>query len=95
MLPQHIRQKTLCYCDTNDHYDCNKELLDPIYPGQSKALGFYTNTVGFGYFDNVITVVNNITWLPPTACVIANSSEMVQITKSHTCTAIKYVLSHF
>ena len=89
MLPQHERQKTLCYCDTNNHYDCHKELLDPVYPGQTNALGFYTNTIGFGYFDNVITVVNNITWLPPTACVIANSSEMVQITKSHTCTTIK------
>ena len=93
MLPQHIRQKVLCYCDNNDHYDCNKEILDPIYPGQSKALRFYTKTVGFGYFDNVVTVVNNITWLPPTACVIANSSEMVQITTSHTCTTIKYTIA--
>ena len=33
MLPQSTRHKTLCYCSTNSHYDCYKEILDPTYPG--------------------------------------------------------------
>ena len=30
MLPQHDRQKTLCHCDINSQYDCNKELLGSV-----------------------------------------------------------------
>ena len=54
MLPQRIRPKTLCLCDNKNNYDCNKELLDPIYPGQSSTLMIHTETVGFDYYDTVI-----------------------------------------
>ena len=93
MLPQHIRPKTLCYCDANNHYDCHKELLDPIYPGQTMELRVYTNVIDVNQFDTMITVGNNITWLPPTACVITDSSEMVQISKTQICTTLKYTIA--
>ena len=94
MLPKHIRPKTLCYCDTNNHYDCNKELLDPIYPGQTMILNIYTNVIDFKSFGTIITVINDITWLPPTACVITNFSEMVQIVKTKNCSAtVNYTIA--
>ena len=93
MLPQHIRAKTLCYCIDNNHYDCNKELLDPIYPGQTMMLNIYTNVASFRDIDTIITVLNNINWLSSTACVITNSSKMVQISKFHKCTTIKYTIA--
>ena len=44
LLPQKARPKTVYYCDTNNSYDCNKELLDPVYPGQTLRLSL-TQTV--------------------------------------------------
>ena len=41
----------------------------------------------------IITVIQNITWLPPTACAITNSSEMVQIGKNKICTTIKCTIA--
>jgi len=93
MLPQHTRQKTLCYCDTNNNSDCNKDLLDPIYPGQTMMLRIYTNVIDFNSFDTIVTFGNNITSLPSTACAITNSSEMVQIGKTQLCTTLKYTIA--
>ena len=58
-------------------------------------LNIYTNTrtmIDFKSFDTIITVINDITWLPPTACIITNSSEMVQIVKTKICTAVNYTI---
>ena len=93
MLPQNIRQKTLCYCDTFNDYNCHKEMLDSIYPGQTMMLRIYTNVIDFNSFDTIVTVGNNITWLSPTACVITNSSEMVQISKTQACSELKYSIA--
>jgi len=93
-LPQHTRPHTLCYCNINNKYDCQKELLDPIYPGQTMTLNVYTDILDIDDFlDTVITVVNNADWLPPTACTITNSSQLIQISKSHTCTVLKYTIA--
>ena len=89
MLPQHTRQKTLCYCDTNNHYDCNKELLDPIYPGQTIKFTIYAKTIGFNTSNMAITVVDG---LSSAACFITNSSQLVQKSKSDTCTTIEYTI---
>ena len=43
MLPQPARCKTLCYCNTNNHYDCYKEVLDPTYPGQTVTIWLYNS----------------------------------------------------
>ena len=93
MVPQYARQKTLCYCDNTNHYDCEKELLDPIYPGQTVTLTLYAKTVGLLALNTVITVVDNINWLSPAGCVITNFSKMVQISERHTCTATKYTIA--
>ena len=90
MLPQHTRPKTLCYCDTNTHdYDCQKELLDPIYPGQTMKFSIYTKSIGFNASNTAITVVDGLT---AAACFITNSSQLVQKSKSDTCTAIEYTI---
>jgi len=93
MLPQHIRQKNLCLCYANNHYDCNKELLDPIYPGQTMTLQIYTNSGEYTWSDTVVMVANDINWQPTTSCIITNSSEMVQISKSQTCTNMQYTIA--
>ena len=92
VLPQYSRQKTLCYCDTNNSFCCYKEMLDPIYPGQTMLLNIYAD-LQFDSIGTVITVVNNIKWLQRTACSITDSSQMIQYAKSHTCTKLKYTIA--
>ena len=96
LLPQMNQKKNLCYCDTKMHYDFYKDMLDPIYPGQTMTLHVYADgpiIQGFKPYDTVVTVINDIDWLPPTACVITNTSELVQIANSYTCNALKYSIS--
>ena len=35
LLPQNNQKKNLCYCDKSICYDCYKDILDPVYPGQT------------------------------------------------------------
>ena len=96
LLPQNNRKKNLCYCDKSIRYDCYKDILDPVYPGQTMTLPIYEDNdiaQGFKYSDTVISVANDIDWLPPTTCVITNSSELVQIAKSYTCNTLEYTIS--
>jgi len=46
----------------------------------------------FTNYDTLITVLQDLYGRKKTACVIANSSEMMQIAKSHTCTTLKYTI---
>jgi len=94
MLPQFSCQKTLCYYDTNNnnYVDCYKELLGPIYPGQTMLLNIYAD-IPFNSTGTVITVVNNIRWLQCTACTIIDSSQMIQYAKRQTWTAIYYSIA--
>ena len=96
-LPQNSRKKSLCYCNTDVDHDCYKELLDPVYPGQTLTLPIYINNnivQGFEIFDTVVTVANDIELLnSPTACLITNSSQLIQIAKSYTCNILKSISS--
>ncbi|XP_065903366.1 uncharacterized protein [Dysidea avara] len=93
-LPQLSQKKTICYCNTNTSYDCYKDILDPIYPGQTMTLRLYmdvNNITGFESPNIIITIVNDVDWLPPTACVVTNYT--VQTAKSHTCNSLQYSVS--
>ena len=41
LIPQRVRKKTMCYCNTNTSYDCYKDILDSVYPGQTMTLHLY------------------------------------------------------
>ena len=93
-LPQLSQKKTMCYCNTNTSYDCYKDILDPIYPGQTMTLRLYVDVnsiTGFESPNVIITIVNDVDWLPPTACVVTNYT--VQTAKSHICSSLQYSVS--
>ena len=94
LLPQRVQKKTMCYCTTNTSFDCYKDIVGSIYPGQTLTLNLYmdvNNIIGFESSYTLITVVNDVDWLPPIACVINNYS--VQIAKSYACNALEYSIS--
>ena len=95
-LPQRVRKKTMCYCtaSANTSYDCYKDIVASIYPGQTLTLNLYmdvNNIIGFESSNTIITVVNDVDWLPPTACLVNNYS--VQFAKSNACNTLEYTIT--
>ena len=92
LLPQSARQKTSCYCETNDLYDCYKELLGPIYPGQTITISLINshNTHGLEAYQTDDVVVDTSL---PTACVVTDPSEIQQPIKHNQCIELKYSIA--
>ena len=91
-LPQSTCHKTLCYCNTNNNYDCYKELLDPIYPGQTITITLINHRSTYGmeaYQTNDVVVDVSL----PTACVVTDPSEVKQSIKQNNCTELKYSIA--
>ena len=88
MLPQSARHKTLSYCGIDNYYYCYKELLDPIYPGQTITIMLMNsrNTYGLeAYQTNDVVADTSL----PTACVATDPSEIKQSIKYNNCTELK------
>ena len=92
MLPQSHRHKTLCYCNTDSHYDCYKEILDPTYPGQTITILLYNfrNTYRSEDYRTEDVVVDTSL---PTACEVTDSSEIKQSIIYSNCTKLKYSIA--
>ena len=92
MLPQLARRKILCYCETNDHYDCYKEVLSPIYPGQTITILLINshNTYGLEAYQKDEVVVDRSL---PIACVVTDPFEIQQSIKHNQCTELRYSIA--
>ena len=93
-----VKKKNLCFCDTETSYDCYKDLLDAVYPGKTMTLNIcaenLTTPEGFESYNSItITVVNDADWLPPTACVVTNSSQLSKTIKNGVRTSLKYTIA--
>ena len=93
-----VRKKKLCFCYNATSHDCYKDLLDAVYPGQTMTLSIHPENLntpeGFESYNSIIiTVVNDTDWLPPTACVVTNSSELSKTVKNGFCTSLKYTIA--
>ena len=87
-----LAKKTSCYCETNDLYDCYKELLGPIYPGQTITISLINshNTHGLEAYQTDDVVVDTSL---PTACVVTDPSEIQQPIKHNQCIELKYSIA--
>ena len=93
-----VKKKKLCFCDTTTSHDCYKDVLNALYPGQTMTLNIHPENLtipeGFESYNSIIiTVVNDTDWLPPTACVVTNSSELSKTIKNGICTSLKYTIA--
>ena len=93
-----VRKKKLCFCYNATSHDCYEDLLDAVYPGQTMTLNIHPENLntpeGFESYNSIIiTVVNDSDWLPPTACVVTNSSELSKTIKNGICTSLKYTIA--
>ena len=90
LLLQMNKKKILCYCNDEKHYDCFKEELSPLYPGQTLTVSFYAN-INITKTETII-VETDIKQPYATSCIMINAKENIQfIGKS--CTAVKYTIA--
>ena len=92
MLPQLARLKILCYCSSNNDYDCYKEVLDPMYPGQTISVILINSRGSYGdetYKTNDVVVDTS----SPMACLVTNLSEIKQSIGHSNCTELKYSIA--
>ena len=86
------REKTLCYCSDEKHYDCFKDKLDSLYPGQTLSLSLYAN-INFTFNTEIITELHMRHTINNKACTVLNAKQNIQFIGSKQCTAVKYTIA--
>ena len=97
LLIQKIRHKRLCHCINNNSYDCYKEILGPIFPGQRIEIYLFANINRVENFNNndcdlEVTTISDHNWVPSTTCTLVDVKETVQRVKLDSCTKLKYTI---
>ena len=91
-LPQIKSEKLLCYCTNDTHYDCYKDDLGYLYPGQTLAVSF-CYPLADKYVDNGEVVVdNNPNQTHVAPCITDRVNETIQLT-SKICTRLYYTIT--
>jgi len=88
LLPHKDHQKTLCYCHSNNSFDCDKELLDPIYPGQTLIVPLHAH-LNFTFTTNIVAEKRNETYI--TSCLVSRPPELIQSIGKN-CTLLQYTI---
>ena len=91
-LPEITTEKLLCYCNNGTHYDCYKDDLGYLYPGQTAAVPL-CYPLAEKYADNPeVTVDENINETHFTPCVVYKINETVQRINKN-CTTFYYTIA--
>ena len=80
-------EKILCYCQDEKHYDCFKDELSSLYPGQTLTVSFYAN-VNDTLNTEIITELQ--TYI--TACTVLNAKQNIQFIGKN-CTTVEYAIA--
>ena len=81
------KEKTLCYCQDGKHYNCFKDELNSLYPGQTLTASFYAN-VNHTLNTEIITELQTY----DTACTVLNAKQNIQFIGKN-CTTVEYVIT--
>ena len=82
-------EKTLCYCANETHYDCMKDDVGPVYPGQTIILPLYVQMT-FIFNADIIAEVQNQTYI--TSCIVSHPNEVIQRI-GRNCTETYYTIA--
>ena len=69
------QEKTLCYCTNQTYYDCFRDELGPIYPGQTLTVPLLAH-LNFIFNAEIITEVRNETYIA--SCIVTKASDTIQ-----------------
>ena len=92
-LPVIKNEKLLCYCINDTHYDCHKDELGYLYPGQTAAVQL-CYPLADKYVDNNVEVVVDVNFNQThfTPCVVYKGNETVQMFNKN-CTTVHYTIA--
>ena len=90
-------QKLICSCVCNTTLNCNTNTLATVYPGQTISLSLSFN---FAYINPAIETTNSVIIaveinddvLPPTACKLAEVSELIHKIYYSSCTIMNFTV---
>ena len=93
-LPQMTTKKLLCYCTNHIHYDCYKDDLGYVYPGQTAVVSFCfpDNSTEFNTVEVSVDISKNGTHFTP--CVVYRPTEFIQFV-GQKCTTLQYTIAFF
>ena len=83
------REKAMCLCRDEKHYDCFSDELSSIYPGTTLTVSFYENV---NYTSNTEIVTELGTKRTYTACTVLNAKQNIQFIGKN-CTTVKYAIA--
>ena len=91
-----IPRKLLCYCTNDTHYDCYKDDLGYLYPGQTATMSFCYPTAD-KYVDNaefrvIVDTSANQAYITPCMVYKANETSPLMI-NSKNCTRFYYTIA--
>jgi len=92
-------KKLFCCCSSDKiiaRIDCNIDTLSTAYPGQTISLSLSTNFVyrNIDEINVMVAVEINDDVLPPTACKLAEVSEIIHKVYYSTCTVLNFTIVH-
>jgi len=79
------RERAFCYCKDEKYYDCSKDELGPIYPGQTLTVSLYAHST-----EIVTEIETNPTYL--SKCTVIDAKENVQLIYKN-CAKVKYTIA--
>ena len=83
------REKSLCHCRDEKHYDCFSDELNPLYPGQTLIVSLYENVNNTSNTEIVTELDIKQTY---TACTVLNAKQNIQFIGKN-CTTTKYEIA--
>ena len=90
----HKKRKLLCYCINDTHYDCYKDDLGYLYPGQTASIPFcwIENFTNINNIYAQVLVEKNTNQTHFTPCVVHQPNEIIQLA-SKKCTTLHYTIA--
>ena len=82
-------EKTLCYCTNEKYYDCMKDDLGHVYPGQTIVLPLYAK-LNFIFNADIIAEIRNQSHI--TSCIVSHPNEIIQRI-GRNCTETYYTIA--
>ena len=89
-LPKPVQNKTLCYCTNEQHFDCYREDLGFVYPGQTLTIPLHYHHYFVFTVEVIAETITNITYL--SSCIVHDAKQNKQLIKSN-CTKLNYTIA--
>ena len=91
--PEIKHHNSICYCSSDEEYNCSIDVLGPVFPGQKLQVGLLTlHTESSAFSDSIMHVETHAPFLLNSACRLIHQSELINLVNGH-CNAYNFTIS--